>query len=1205
MQASGIRALPSHGENTADNNSDSEPSTEKHSSPRKINENNDNDENLTNSSNNNSFKNGANKGDLEGGEDEFGTPLAGPDEETLKLGPNTVEGSELDSKTADEEPLRVVVNAVGMEDKQGSEAKESDDVDSKTIQIDDRMSTNEETSLRSFTDVDVVESGDAIGGEIKENKDFSMDSIHTDVKEVEEVKELGNTRVNVEDSVEESVPSEEDSDIESTTSTNSMTPESDGLKLAVVENSMMGMHVDAARNGDNDSKNDVEPSLHEGHKTSNTDEAEMSKALKDTEQLNKKHIKSENVFASKQHDPAGKQEVVSLRGEKFQLDYVDDEPQNSKTPRSETKVEAEEDIKNVCHDQGNVSDLNSNGAAANHEYSSSTAQNSPITEESEQGSRETGSLDHSEGSNAEILTDFKQALDFDKEGEKNRPSESGGLTSPLRATASIGSDVGTSSVTCQDGSCLFFTERPAGLGPSLQSMRATSRSSNSNFLTSPGLAALSDANLSEEEREKLEHIHQLRVKFLRLVYRLGQRAEDSVATLVLYRLALLAGKTHPEYSVDNAKQIAMRLEAEKKDDPNFSMNILVLGKTGVGKSATINSIFGEEKVRIGAFELGTTSVHEISGVVNEVKIRAIDAPGLKCSGLEQGFNNKVLASVKKLMKKYPPDVILYMDRLDSQSRDLNDVPMLKTITSSLGSSIWRSAIVALTHAACAPPDGFSYEAFVAKRNRVIHRSIGQAVGDFRLINPSLMNSVALVENHSACQKNGEGQGVLPNGQAWRPQLLLLTYSLKILSEASSTFTHDPFDHIFTFRARSPPLPYLLSSLLQPHAHPKLSADQGGDDVDSDNDLDDLSSSDEEEGYEQLPPFKPLRKHQIARLSRDQRKAYFEEYDYRVKLFQKMQWRKELKRIRDIKKKGRNSGDNYGQLSEDFDAGKEAPAATQVPLPDMVLPPSFDSDYPAYRYRFLEPTSQCLVRPVLDSHGWDHDCSYDGVNVEQRLGIARRYPIAVAVQVTKDKKEFNIHLDSAVSSKHGENNSSVLGFDIQTISKQIAYIVRGESKFRNLKKNKATAGISLTFLGENMAIGVKLEDQIILNKRLVLVCSSGTVRSQKDITYGTNLEVRLRDVDYPLGQDQSSFVLSLMKWRGDLAVGAHLQSQFSVGRNSKMAIRFSLNNKLCGHLTVKTNTSDHFQLAFVGLILPFVVSFYRRLMHDDSSNYPIY
>lgn len=439
--------------------------------------------------------------------------------------------------------------------------------------------------------------------------------------------------------------------------------------------------------------------------------------------------------------------------------------------------------------------------------------------------------------------------------------------------------------------------------------------------------------------------------------------------------------------------------------------------------------------------------------------------------------------------------------------------------------------------------------------------------------------------------------------------MLLCYSLKILADASLTAKpQDPVDHrkLFNFRARSPPLPYLLSSLLQPRTHPKLSADQGGDNGDSDIDLDDLSDSDQEEEdeYDQLPPFKPLRKTQMAKLSREQKKAYFEEYDYRVKLLQRKQFKEELKRMRDMKKNGKTSLDDYSEMAEDYDGENGAPAAVPVPLPDMVLPPSFDSDTPAYRYRFLEPTSQFLARPVLDTHGWDHDCGYDGVNVEQNLGIAGQFPAAVTVQVTKDKKDFNIHLDSAMSAKHGENGSSLVGFDIQTIGKQLAYIVRGESKFKNLKKNKTAAGVSVTFLGENVATGVKLEDQIALGKRLVLVGSTGTVRSQKDAAYGANFEVRLREADYPIGQDQSSFVLSLMKWRGDLAIGANLQSQLSVGRGTKMAVRVALNNKQSGQITVRTSSSDHVALAYAGLV-PIALAIYRKFRPNVSENYSIY
>ncbi|KAK9161551.1 hypothetical protein Syun_007892 [Stephania yunnanensis] len=825
-------------------------------------------------------------------------------------------------------------------------------------------------------------------------------------------------------------------------------------------------------------------------------------------------------------------------------------------------------------------------------------------------------------SDEEVETDED---DDDEEEEEGRELfDSAALTALLKAASSARSGGDSVTITSSDGSRLFSVERPAGLGSSIRSLRSAPRPNRPNLFAPTDLSdgRESDDKLSDEEKKKLDKIQEIRVKFLRLLSRVGHSPEDSIAAQVLYRLVLASGRhTSQAFSLEAAKATAMQLEAANgKDELDLSLNILVLGKTGVGKSATINSIFGEEKAVVGAFEPATTHVKEIVGLVDGVKVRVVDTPGLRSSVMEQAYNQKILSTVKRMTKKCPPDILLYVDRLDTQTRDLNDLPLLRSITSTLGSSIWRSAIVTLTHAASAPPDGptgspLSYEVFVAQRSHIVQQAIGQAVGDLRMMNPSLMNPVSLVENHPSCRKNRDGHKVLPNGQTWRPQLMVLCCSLKVLSEASSlSKPQDPFDHrkMFGFRVRSPPLPYLLSSLLQSRAHPKLPAEQG-ESVDSDIELDDLSDSDHEEEeekedeYDQLPPFKPLRKSQIAKLSKDQRKAYFDEYEYRVKLLQKKQWKEELRRMREAKRRGKSGATDYPAGfagGEDADQDNVGPAAVPVPLPDMVLPPSFDADNQAYRYRFLEPTSQLLARPVLDTHGWDHDCGYDGVSLEENLAIAGKFPAGVVVQITKDKKEFNIHLDSSVAAKHGEDGSTLAGFDVQNIGKQLAYVVKGETKFKNFNKNKTAAGMSITFLGENVVTGLKIEDQIAIGKRIVLVGSTGTCRSQGDAAYGANLEARLKDKDFPIGQDQATLGLSLMKWRGDLALGANLQSQFSVGRSSKMSLRVGLNNKLSGQITVKTTSSEQLQLALVGL-LPIAMAIYRSIFPAPSEGFSAY
>ncbi|MFS7954897.1 putative translocase of chloroplast, membrane anchor domain-containing protein [Helianthus anomalus] len=65
---------------------------------------------------------------------------------------------------------------------------------------------------------------------------------------------------------------------------------------------------------------------------------------------------------------------------------------------------------------------------------------------------------------------------------------------------------------------------------------------------------------------------------------------------------------------------------------------------------------------------------------------------------------------------------------------------------------------------------------------------------------------------------------------------------------------------------------------------------------------------------------------------------------------------------------------------------------------------------------------------------------------------------------------------------------------------------------------------------------------------------GTVRFQSDSAYGASIEVQRRELDYPIGQVQSTIGVSIIKWMGDLALGLNSLAQFSAGRNSKVTVR---------------------------------------------------
>ncbi|CAH2053536.1 unnamed protein product [Thlaspi arvense] len=740
--------------------------------------------------------------------------------------------------------------------------------------------------------------------------------------------------------------------------------------------------------------------------------------------------------------------------------------------------------------------------------------------------------------------------------------------------------------------------RPAGLGradPLLepaprvpQQPRVNGNASQNQPQQAEDSTTAAETDKHDETREKLQL---LRVKFLRLSHRLGQTPHNVVVAQVLYRLGLaeqLRGRTGSRvgaFSFDRASAMAEQLEAAGQDPLGFSCTIMVLGKSGVGKSATINSIFDEVRICTDAFQMGTKKVRDVEGFVQGIKVRVIDTPGLLPSWSDQHKNEKILKSVRAFIKKNPPDIVLYLDRLDMQSRDSGDMPLLRTITDVFGPSIWFNAIVGLTHAASAPPDGpngtaSSYDMFVTQRSHVIQQAIRQAAGDMRLMNP-----VSLVENHSACRTNRAGQRVLPNGQVWKPHLLLLSFASKILAEANALLKlqdNNTPGRPVAARSKAPPLPSLLSSLLLSRPQAKLPEEQYGDEEDDD-DLDESSDSDEESEYDQLPPFKRLTKTEMAKLSKSQKKQYLDEMDYREKLFMKRQMKEERKRRKMLKKFAAENKDLPNGYSENVEEERNEPASVPVPLPDLSLPASFDSDNPTHRYRFLDSSNQWLVRPVLETYGWDHDVGYEGVNAERLFVVKEKIPISFFGQVTKDKKDANVQLEMASSVKHGEGRSTSLGLDMQSAGKDLAYTVRSETRFNSFRKNKAAAGLSVTLLGDSVSAGLKVEDKLIANKRFRMVMSGGAMTSRGDVAYGGSLEAQLRDKDYPLGRFMSTLGLSVMDWHGDLAIGGNIQSQVPIGRSTNLIARANLNNRGTGQVSIRVNSSEQLQLAMVALI----------------------
>jgi hypothetical protein len=465
----------------------------------------------------------------------------------------------------------------------------------------------------------------------------------------------------------------------------------------------------------------------------------------------------------------------------------------------------------------------------------------------------------------------------------------------------------------------------------------------------------------------------------------------------------------------------------------------------------------------------------------------------------------------------------YFDRLDMPSRDFGDLPLLRIVTETFGAAVWFNAIVVLTHACTAPPDGqngqpISYDMYVAQRSHVVQQMIRQAAGDLRLMNP-----VSLAENHPDCRRNNKGERVLPNGQIWKPQLLLLCFASKILTEANALLNLKENNAKRQFmnpnKNKAPPLPFLLSSLLTARK-----------------------------------PRKPPSEEELA-----EEEAY---------------------------------------AADPEEEQGPPPKQVAIPAPDPALPPTFDSENPAHRFRFLESANQWMVRPIVEAHGWDHEAGIEGFSVDKGFLFARNtVPANVSGQFSKDKKDAQVALEAEATAHHSAGLKSTAGLDIQSVGRQLAYTTRCETRWKNLSNNKTSAGVSASMVAGSVAYGAKVEDRWKIRPGMKMVLSGGAITAKGDVAYGGNMEASYRKMtDETAEGARTTLGLSFMNWKGDIALGANLTNQFAIEPKTQLTTRANMNSRGAGQLTVRASSHDRLQLAAASLV-PIACSILGRIRQD--------